>query len=128
MHLPTLYEYIYGNIVICVNFMLEYVYEKLGTLPTSPHFNLQTFYIDSITFTYSFFYIWWPRCHSFNLFHILGCPSRGSNSGLPSSSTTRYLYATSPPSVCYVATLSMLRRHPNVCYVATLSMLHTSPP
>jgi len=30
MHLPTLYEYkyIYGNIIICVNFMLEYLYDK----------------------------------------------------------------------------------------------------
>ena len=44
-----------------------------------------------------FFLIWWPRRHSFSLFHISGCPSRGSNSGLPYSSTTRYLWATSPP-------------------------------
>ena len=43
------------------------------------------------------FFIWWPRRHTFSLFHILGCPSRGSNSGLPYSSTTRYLWATSPP-------------------------------
>ena len=48
-------------------------------------------YLSSIFyFIYFFFSIWWPRRHSFSLFHIffLGCPSRGSNS-VPYSSTTR---------------------------------------
>ena len=45
MHLPTLYEYkyIYGNIIICVNFMLEYLYDKWGTLPASPHLSYGLF-------------------------------------------------------------------------------------
>ena len=51
-----------------------------------------------IQFAYdTYLTLWWPRRHSFSLFHILGCPSLGSNSGLPYSSTTRYPWATSPP-------------------------------
>ena len=127
---PVVCQFIVQTLKSIFNPNFLHLFVLKGTV--SREFSLQVFSSNSFS-SWSHYnsLIWWRRCHSFSLFHILGCPSRGSNSGLPYSSTTRYLWATLPPymgyvatlNVGYVATLGGLRRHP-VGYVVTLICGH----